>query len=33
MADEVEAVLPEAVSVAAEGHKLVAYALLGIIRD
>lgn len=33
MADEVEAVLPAAVSVAPRGHKQVDYAMLGITRS
>jgi len=32
MADEVEGVMPEAVSIHADGHKLVDYAMLGISR-
>jgi len=32
MADEVEKVLPEAVSVHADGYKMVNYGMLGIIR-
>lgn len=33
MADEVEAVMPQAVSVGAHGHKVVDYAMLGIRRS
>jgi len=32
MADEVEAVVPEAVSIHADGYKMVDYAKLGIVR-
>jgi hypothetical protein len=33
MADEVEACVPEAVSIDPEGYKMVDYAMLGIIRS
>jgi len=33
MADEVEAVMPEAVSVHPDGYKMVDYAMLGISRS